>query len=54
GELSELRAKYGNAMDVEPLPASWMTQPAVVVTPHKHAQASGKGTGRILNLAEEL
>ncbi|MBI4787705.1 MAG: dimethylsulfoxide reductase subunit B [Chloroflexi bacterium] len=54
GELSELRAKYGNAMDVEPLPASWMTQPAVVVTPHKHAQASGKGTGRIFNLAEEL
>ncbi|MBI4788782.1 MAG: 4Fe-4S binding protein [Chloroflexi bacterium] len=54
GELSELRAKYGNAMDVEPLPASWMTQPAVVVTPHKHAQVSGKGTGHILDLVQEV
>ncbi|MBI4789164.1 MAG: dimethylsulfoxide reductase subunit B [Chloroflexi bacterium] len=53
GELSELRAKYGNFMDLEPLPASWMTKPAAVITPHKHAQVSGKGTGRILNPAEE-
>ncbi len=54
GELEELRAKYGNLMDVEPLPASWMTHPSVVITPHRHAQASGKGTGRILDLIQEL
>ena len=54
GELSDLRAKYGNLMDVEPLPASWITHPSVVITPHKHAQMSGQGTGRILNLPEEL
>ena len=54
GELSDLRAKYGNTMDVEPLPASWMTSPSVVISPHRNAQMSGKGTGRILNLPEEL
>ncbi len=54
GELEELRVKYGNLMDVEPLPASWMTHPSVVITPHRHAQASGKGTGRILDLIQEL
>lgn len=54
GELSELRAKYGNLMDVEPLPASWMTNPSVVVTPHRHAQMSGKGTGHILDLVQEV
>jgi anaerobic dimethyl sulfoxide reductase subunit B (iron-sulfur subunit) len=54
GELSDLRAKYGNTMDVEPLPASWMTSPAVVISPHRNAQMSGKGTGHILNLPEEL
>jgi anaerobic dimethyl sulfoxide reductase subunit B len=53
GELSELRAQYGNFMDMEPLPASWMTNPSVVITPHKNSQTSGKGTGKILNEAEE-
>jgi anaerobic dimethyl sulfoxide reductase subunit B len=53
GELSELRAQYGNFMDMEPLPASRMTNPALVIKPHKNAQISGKGTGKILNEAEE-
>ncbi len=54
GELADLRAKYGNFMDMEPLPASWMTNPSVVITPHKHSQFSGQGTGTILNAEEEL
>ena len=54
GELSELRAKYGNTMDVEPLPASWITHPSVVITPHRHAQTSGAGTGKIMSMPEEL
>jgi anaerobic dimethyl sulfoxide reductase subunit B (iron-sulfur subunit) len=54
GELSELRAKYGNLDAIEPLPASRITKPALVITPHKFAQFSGKGTGKILNLPEEL
>lgn len=54
GELSDLRAQYGNSMDIEPLPASWITHPSIVITPHKNAQTSGQGTGRILNSEEEL
>jgi anaerobic dimethyl sulfoxide reductase subunit B (iron-sulfur subunit) len=54
GDIEELRAKYGDLAAIEPLPDASITQPAMVITPHKHAQASGNGTGRILNLAEEL
>jgi len=53
GELSELRAKYGDVSAIEPLPASDLTEPALVVTPHRHAQMSGAGTGRIVTMAEE-
>ncbi len=52
GELSELRAKYGMANAIEPLPAANITAPALVITLHRHAQASGKGTGHILNEGE--
>ena len=54
GELSELRAKYGSVNAIEPLPPSNLTSPALVITPHKNAQASGKGTGQVFNLPEEL
>ncbi len=49
GELSELRAKYGSDNAIEPLPPAGITAPALVMTPHKHAQPSGKGTGKILD-----
>jgi anaerobic dimethyl sulfoxide reductase subunit B (iron-sulfur subunit) len=52
GELDELRAKYGDNAAIEPLPPAEITKPALVVTPHKHAQASGQGTGRILTVEE--
>ncbi|HSO27589.1 MAG TPA: 4Fe-4S dicluster domain-containing protein, partial [Anaerolineales bacterium] len=54
GELSELRAKYGNLSAIEPLPDASHTSPALVLTPHKHSQLSGSGTGRITNLPEEV
>jgi anaerobic dimethyl sulfoxide reductase subunit B (iron-sulfur subunit) len=54
GDLDELRAKYGDIDAIEPLPSSDYTHPAVVITPHKNAQMSGTGTGRILNLPEEV
>ena len=54
GELSELRAKYGSQNAIEPLPPSNLTSPALVITPHKNAHASGKGTGQVFNLPEEL
>jgi anaerobic dimethyl sulfoxide reductase subunit B (iron-sulfur subunit) len=52
GELDELRAKHGVTAAIEPLPTAGMTSPAVVITPHKHSQPSGKGTGQILSLEE--
>lgn len=52
GELDELRAAHGNAASIEPLPNADLTSPALVVTPHKHAQTSGEGTGHILSVEE--
>lgn len=52
GDLDELRAKYGRVNAIEPLPAANITKPSIVITPHKNAQASGEGTGRILDLEE--
>jgi anaerobic dimethyl sulfoxide reductase subunit B (iron-sulfur subunit) len=54
GDINELRAKYGNLAEVEPLPKADITEPAFVITPHKFAQASGEGTGWLDNLPEEL
>jgi anaerobic dimethyl sulfoxide reductase subunit B (iron-sulfur subunit) len=54
GELDELRARFGSEADIEPLPSASITQPALVIKPHKHAEQSGTGTGRIVNLPEEL
>lgn len=53
GELGDLRVKYGDA-NIEPLPATSITRPAFVVTPHKNSQLSGTGTGWIQNLPEEV
>jgi anaerobic dimethyl sulfoxide reductase subunit B (iron-sulfur subunit) len=53
GELANLRAKHGVVNSIEPLASAEYTNPALVVTPHKHAQPSGLGTGRILALPEE-
>lgn len=52
GELDELRARYGDVDAIEPLPRADITSPSIVVTPHRHAQASGAGTGRVLDLEE--
>jgi len=54
GELDDLRARHGNLDAIEPLPKSDITQPSLVITPHRHAQESGEGTGRITNMPEEL
>lgn len=52
GELDELREKYGNENAIEPLPVADITNPALVITPHRHSMKSGTGTGHILNFEE--
>jgi anaerobic dimethyl sulfoxide reductase subunit B (iron-sulfur subunit) len=54
GEIDELRARYGDTVEIEPLPVKTITRPALVITPHRNAQVSGAGTGKILSLAEEI
>ena len=54
GELSELQAKYGTLDGIAPLPSGEHTKPSIVLTPHKNAEPAGEGTGRILNLPEEV
>jgi anaerobic dimethyl sulfoxide reductase subunit B (iron-sulfur subunit) len=54
GELSELQAKYGTLNAIEPLPSGDISHPAVVIKPHKKAQPSGSGVGRIISLPEEI
>jgi len=52
GELDEMREKYGTVNAIEPLPEAKYTKPALVITPHRHSQPSGQGTGRILDMEE--
>ncbi len=52
GELEEMRKKYGTENSVEPLPDAHFTSPALVITPHRHSQPSGQGTGRILDMEQ--
>lgn len=54
GELEDLRKKYGDVNAIEPLPTADITQPSIVITPHRSAQLSGTGTGKIQSLPEEL
>ncbi|NCD18729.1 MAG: dimethylsulfoxide reductase subunit B [Actinobacteria bacterium] len=52
GPIEELRAKYGEIADTEPLPDPAITRPRLVITPHRHAQPTGSGTGAIANPQE--
>ncbi len=52
GPIEELRAKYGSTNDVAPLPNPRITEPHLVVTPHRDATRWDAGTGRITNPKE--
>jgi anaerobic dimethyl sulfoxide reductase subunit B (iron-sulfur subunit) len=54
GSLEELKAEFGEVNAVEPLPASDLTEPSLILTPHRHSLIAGTGSGRILNLEGEL
>ena len=43
GERSELEAKYGTIHEVAPLPSASITDPSLVITPHRNAAPVGAG-----------
>lgn len=53
GEYDDLVAKYGDQM-VAPLAPREITYPGLVITPHKNSQRVGEGTGKLMNLPEEI
>jgi anaerobic dimethyl sulfoxide reductase subunit B (iron-sulfur subunit) len=54
GEIEDLRAKYGDVVEIEPLPTKEITEPALVIGPHRDSQSTGSGIGMILNLEGEI
>lgn len=52
GPIEELRARYGDVDAIEPLPDPSITEPRLVITPHRDAQMTGAGTGSIENPLE--
>jgi anaerobic dimethyl sulfoxide reductase subunit B (iron-sulfur subunit) len=52
GDMDELRAKYGNVREVAPLPSADITGPCMIVSPHRHAQPSAAGMGKISSIME--
>lgn len=52
GELADLQAAHGEVQAMEPLPGPEQTGPSFVLTPHRHAQLPGQGTGCVVRLLE--
>jgi len=52
GGLAQLQAEHGPLQAMAPLPGPEQTRPAFVLTPHRHAQPSGQGTGRVVRLLD--
>jgi anaerobic dimethyl sulfoxide reductase subunit B len=45
GEMSALREKYGNIISVDPLPDGSITNPSMILKPHRHTQLLSHGAG---------
>ncbi|GAA1714854.1 DMSO/selenate family reductase complex B subunit [Propioniferax innocua] len=54
GPIDELRAQYGDASGIAPLPNPEVTKPNLVITPHKKAQSWDEGTGSVANQTSEM
>lgn len=52
GPIKELRTAHGDSDGVAPLPDPSITQPHLVITPHRDAQAWNSATGHIANPGE--
>ena len=53
GELEEIRKKYGNISEVYPLPPEKITNPSLVIKPHKDAIETG-AMKAVINNKEEV
>jgi anaerobic dimethyl sulfoxide reductase subunit B (iron-sulfur subunit) len=51
GDYTELKAKYGDLINVQPLPDPSQTNPCVVINPHRDAIYE-PGKGRLLSLEQ--
>ena len=52
-EIETLRAEHpGLGAAIEPLPDPAVTRPNLVILPHRDAQATGRGTGAVMNPGE--
>lgn len=52
GELSDLKEKYSGIDSVHPLPDSTLTEPAIIITPHKDTERAKKEQAKIANREE--
>jgi anaerobic dimethyl sulfoxide reductase subunit B len=52
GDIEELRAKYGDLAEIAPLPEASITEPNLVIKPHKHAQPVNSDAGQLANPEE--
>lgn len=52
GELAELKKKYSETDSVHPLPDPTLTEPALVITPHRDADRAEKEKAKIANREE--
>jgi anaerobic dimethyl sulfoxide reductase subunit B len=52
GDIDQLRAKYGAVDDIYPLPEPSITEPSIVMTPHRHAVKAESQAAKIGNLEE--
>ncbi len=50
GDLVDLEELPGTTRSAEPLPEPGQTDPSFVLTPHRHAQPSGQGTGTVVRM----
>ena len=54
GPIDELRTQHGNLDALAPLPTGSQTRPRLVITPHRHGQTAGQGTGSSSNPERDL
>ena len=53
GDMAALEARYGTVSQVYPLPQPVLTEPALVITPHKDAVRAAGESPRLGNLGQK-